>query len=46
MYIRECKKKTKSGKTYTNYMLVESVMTPAGPRQKSICSLGNLKPRS
>lgn len=32
-------------KTYTNYQLVESVHTPKGPRQRVICSLGNLNPR-
>lgn len=44
MYIRKSEKTVK-GKTYTNYVLVESVMTPKGPRQRTICSLGNLKPR-
>jgi transposase len=44
MFIRE-KKGTYQGKTYINYQLVESVRTPHGPRQKVICSLGNLKPR-
>jgi len=44
MYIRKTTKKVK-GKTYINYLLVESVQTPKGPRQKTICSLGNLKPR-
>jgi transposase len=44
MYIRKCVKKGPK-KSYTNYLLVESVMTPKGPRQKTICSLGNLKPR-
>jgi transposase len=37
--------KTVKGKTYTNYVLVESVATAKGPRQKTICSLGNLQPR-
>src|SRR5262245_63600269 len=32
-------------KTYTNYLLVESIHTPKGPRQKVICSLGDLSPR-
>jgi transposase len=45
MYIRPTKKTVK-GKTYTNYLLVESVATPKGPRQRTICSLGNLQPRS
>lgn len=33
------------GRTYANYVLVESVQTPKGPRQKSVCSLGDLSPR-
>jgi len=44
MYIRKTTKKAKD-KTYENYLLVESVMTPKGPRQRTICSLGHLKPR-
>lgn len=44
MYIRPTEKTVK-GKTYTNYLLVESVSTPKGPRQKSVCSLGDLRPR-
>lgn len=44
MYIRKSTSRQR-GKTYVNYMLVESVHTPDGPRQKTICSLGNLKPR-
>jgi transposase len=32
------------GKKYVNHLLVESVTTPNGPRQKVICSLGNLDP--
>jgi len=43
MYIRKSTRKYKD-KTYTNYLLVESVQTPKGPRQRSICSLGNLAP--
>lgn len=43
MYIRANKNKVR-GKEYTNYLLVESVHTEKGPRQKVICSLGNLKP--
>jgi transposase len=35
-----------NGKTYTKYVLVESVRTAKGPRQKVICSLGDLHPRS
>ncbi len=45
MYIRKVEKKAK-GKTYTYYILVESVSTEKGPRQKVICSLGSLKPRA
>jgi transposase len=44
MYIRKSSRTTKS-KTYFNYVLVESVLTPKGPRQKVICSLGDLRPR-
>lgn len=43
MYIRKTTKSHK-GKTYDNYLLVESVSTPKGPRQKIICSLGSLAP--
>jgi len=31
--------------TPVNYVLVESSLTPKGPRQKVICSLGDLSPR-
>jgi transposase len=44
MYIRKTTSTVRS-KTYTNYLLVESVSTPKGPRQKTICSLGSLEPR-
>src|SRR5712691_635152 len=44
MYIRKSSR-TYNGKTYSNYVLVESVLTPKGPRQKIICSLGDLRPR-
>lgn len=43
MYIRRTTKSHK-GKTYDNYLLVESVSTPKGPRQKILCSLGSLAP--
>jgi transposase len=43
MYIRKTTKSHK-GKSYTNYLLVESVHTPKGPRQRIICSLGSLAP--
>jgi transposase len=45
MYIRKTESKGKK-KTYTNHLLVESVSTPKGPRQKTVCSLGDLSPRS
>ncbi len=45
MYIRKTKT-TINGKRYENYLLVESIQTEKGPRQKTICSLGNLKARS
>ena len=44
MYIRKAQKTVK-GKTYTNHLLVESVATAKGPRQRTICSLGDLSPR-
>jgi len=44
MYIRKALR-THKGKTYTNYLLVKSVATAKGPRQKVICSLGDLSPR-
>src|SRR3990170_4083544 len=43
MYIRKTVRHHK-GKTYTNHLLVESVHTPRGPRQRIICSLGSLEP--
>jgi len=43
VYIRKTTKAHK-GKTYANYLLVESVHTPSGPRQRTICSLGSLSP--
>ena len=44
MYVRQTTRRYKD-KTYTNYLLVESIHTPDGPRQKVICSLGDLSPR-
>ncbi len=44
MYIRKATR-TYKNKTYTNYLLVESHLTPKGPRQKVVCSLGDLSPR-
>ena len=43
MYIRKTRRVYK-GKTYINHLLVESVLTPKGPRQRTICSLGSLEP--
>jgi len=43
MYIRRTTRRVK-GKTYQNHLLVESVATPNGPRQRVICSLGALAP--
>ena len=44
MFLRKSIRRYK-GKVYTNYMLVESVHTAKGPRQKVVCSLGDLSPR-
>ena len=44
MFVRKTTRRYKD-KTYTNYLLVESLHTPKGPRQKVICSLGDLSPR-
>jgi len=43
VYIRKTTKSYK-GKSYDNYLLVESVSTPKGPRQNILCSLGSLAP--
>ncbi len=43
MYLRRTNK-SHQGKTYTNYLLVESVHTPKGPRQRVVCSRGSLAP--
>ena len=43
MFIRKTRKAYR-GKAYTNYVLVESVRTAKGPRQKIVCSLGRLEP--
>jgi len=43
VYIRKTTK-THKGKTYDNYLLVESLHTPKGPRQRILCSLGSLAP--
>jgi transposase len=44
MYIRKTIRRYKD-KTYVNFLLVESVVTDKGPRQKVICSLGDLSPK-
>jgi transposase len=44
MYIRHTTR-TVRGKSYVNHLLVESVATPEGPRQRVVCSLGDLSPR-
>jgi transposase len=43
MYLRRTTRHV-GGKTYHNHLLVESVATPQGPRQRVICSLGALAP--
>jgi len=43
MYLRRTTRRV-GNKTYQNYLLVESVATPNGPRQRVICSLGRLAP--
>jgi transposase len=44
VFVRTSRRRYK-GQTYTNYVLVESVRTAKGPRQKVVCSLGDLSPR-
>src|SRR5271157_2331512 len=44
MYIRKSTRSYRD-KTYVNHLLVESVQTPKGPRQRTVCSLGDLSPR-
>jgi transposase len=44
MYIRKTVRKYKD-RTYVNYLLVESVLTDKGPRQRVVCSLGDLSPK-
>ncbi len=41
MFIRE-KSKTVKGKTYIQHQLIESIRTPAGPRQRLVLNLGFL----
>src|ERR1700722_17070317 len=44
MYVRKTVRRYKD-RTYVKYLLVESVLTEKGPRQKVVCSLGDLSPR-
>ena len=44
MYLRTTSR-TYGDKTYRNHLLVESVQTPRGPRQRTVVSLGDLSPR-
>src|SRR6202049_3527663 len=44
MYIRKSIR-SHHGRHFPNYVLVESVHTAKGPRQKTICALGDLSPR-
>jgi transposase len=44
MYIRKNVRRYKD-KTYVNFLLVESVLTDKGPRQRVVCSLGDLSPK-
>ncbi|MBT9166530.1 MAG: hypothetical protein DDT25_01218 [Chloroflexi bacterium] len=43
MFIKRTTKRV-GAKTYLNHLLVESVITPRGPRHKIVCSLGSLAP--
>lgn len=43
MFIKRSSR-TINGRKYHHYLLVESVRTEKGPRQKVICSLGNMQP--
>ena len=45
MFLRRTTK-TINGIPYHNYVLIQSVRTENGPRQKVVCSLGNLEPGS
>ena len=44
MYLRKVDRHYKDV-VYTHYLLVESLHTPKGPRQRTVCSLGDLKPK-
>jgi transposase len=43
VFIRKTVKRYK-GRVYSHHVLVETVTTPRGPRQKTICGLGDLSP--
>jgi len=44
MFIRESKTKNKkTGKVYVKHVLIESVRTPRGPRQRTVLTLGTLE---
>ncbi|MGH2359101.1 MAG: IS1634 family transposase [bacterium] len=43
MFIKRTTKRS-GAKTYVNHLLVESVLTPKGPRHRVVCSLGSLEP--
>ena len=43
MFIKKSISK-QGGRTYVSHMLVESVLTPAGPRHRTICNLGKMDP--
>jgi len=44
MYLRKVERSYKES-TYVHYLLVESIHTSRGPRQRVVCSLGDLKPK-
>jgi transposase len=43
MFIKKSISK-QGGRTYVSHLLVESVVTPAGPRHRTICNLGKMEP--
>jgi len=43
MFIKRSVSK-RGDKTYVSHLLVESVVTPAGPRHRTICNLGKMEP--
>jgi hypothetical protein len=44
MYVRKTVRRYKD-RTYVNCLLVESLLSKKGPRQKVVCSLGDLSPK-